>query len=69
LVPVEIFPAAALVKKGHKLRVAISASNQAMGIWPTPAQQEANGNVSTILSDPAHPSSVVLPVVPASVLN
>jgi putative CocE/NonD family hydrolase len=69
LVPVEIFPAAALVKKGHKLRVAISASNQAMGIWPTPQQLQANGNVSTILNDPAHPSSVVLPVVPASVLN
>ncbi|MEY4766711.1 MAG: hypothetical protein RI907_3384 [Pseudomonadota bacterium] len=69
LVPVEVFPAAVLVKKGQKLRVAISASNQAMGIWPTPQQQEANGNVSTILNDAAHPSSVVLPVVPASVLK
>ena len=69
LVPVEVFPAAALIKKGHKLRVAISASNQAMGIWPTPQQAEANGNVSTILNDAAHPSSVVLPVVPTSVLN
>ncbi len=69
LVPVEVFPAAALIKKGHKLRVAISASNQAMGIWPTPQQQEATGNVSTILSDAAHPSSVVLPVVPTSELK
>ena len=69
LVPVEVFPAAALIKKGHKLRVAISASNQAMGIWPNPQQLEANGNVSTILNDAAHPSSVVLPVVPTSVLN
>jgi putative CocE/NonD family hydrolase len=69
LVPVEIFPAATLLKKGHKLRVAISASNQAMGIWPTPQQLQANGNVSTILNDAAHPSSVVLPVVPTSVLN
>ena len=69
LVPVEIFPAAALVRKGHKLRIAISASNQAEGVWPTPQQGSVNGNVSTILSDPSHPSSVVLPVVPASALN
>ncbi len=69
LVPVEVFPAAVLVKKGQKLRVAISASNQAMGIWPTPQQAEANGNVSTILNDAAHPSSVVLPVVPTTALQ
>jgi len=69
LVPVEVFPQAALLKKGHKLRVAISASNQAMGIWPTPQQLEANGNVSTILNDAAHPSSVVLPVVPTTALQ
>jgi len=69
LVPVEVFPAAALIRKGHKLRIAISASNQAAGVWPTPQQANANGNVTTILSDPAHPSSVVLPVVPTSALN
>ena len=69
LVQVEVFPAAALIRKGHKLRVAISASNQAMGVWSTPQQALANGNVSTILSTPSYPSSVVLPVVPASALN
>jgi len=69
LVPVEVFPAAALVEKGHKLRVAISASNQAMGIWPTPQQARANGNVVTVYNDAAHPSSVVLPIVPTSALN
>ncbi len=69
LVQVEVFPAAALIRKGHKLRVAISASNQAMGVWSTPQQALANGNVSTILSTPAYPSSVVLPVVPVSALN
>jgi putative CocE/NonD family hydrolase len=69
LVPVEVFPAAALIRKGHKLRIAISASNQAEGVWPTPQQVLANGNVSTILNDPTHPSSVVLPVVPSSALN
>ncbi|MBH1987936.1 MAG: CocE/NonD family hydrolase [Burkholderiales bacterium] len=69
LVPVEVFPAAALIRKGNKLRIAISASNQAMGVWPAPQQERANGNVSTIYNDPARPSSVVLPVVPASALN
>lgn len=69
LVSVEVFPAAALIRKGHKLRVAISASNQAQGIWSTPQQAAANGNVSTIYSDPNRPSSVVLPLVPASVLK
>jgi putative CocE/NonD family hydrolase len=69
LVPVEIFPAATLVRKGHKLRIAISASNQAEGVWPTPQQAQAAGGVSTIYSDPSHPSSVVLPVVPTSALN
>jgi putative CocE/NonD family hydrolase len=69
LVPVEIFPAAVLVRAGHRLRISISASNQTQGIWTTPQQALANGNVSTILNDPGHPSSVVLPVVPASVLR
>lgn len=69
LVPVEVFPAAAVIRKGSKLRIAISASNQAQGVWPQPQQLNANGNISTILSGPNYPSSVVLPVVPASALN
>ncbi|SEL93044.1 hypothetical protein SAMN05216359_12717 [Roseateles sp. YR242] len=69
LVPVEIFPVAALIKAGHKLRIAISASNQAQGIWPLDQQALANGNVSTIHTDAARPSSVVLPVVPTGELN
>lgn len=69
LVPVEVFPAAALIRKGHKLRIAISASNQAQGIWPTPQQLKANGNVSTIYNDPSRPSSLVLPLVPVSALK
>jgi len=69
LVPVEVFPTAALIRAGQKLRVAISASNQAQGIWSVDRQVEADGNVSTILSSPAHPSSIVLPVVPRSALK
>jgi putative CocE/NonD family hydrolase len=69
LVPVEVFPTAALIRVGHKLRISISSSNQAEGVWSTPQQGTAAGNVSTIYNDAAHPSNVVLPVVPASALN
>lgn len=69
LVPVEIFPAAALIRAGHRLRISISASNQAQGIWPLPLQEQVGGNVITIHNDSKYPSSVVLPVVPASELN
>ena len=68
-VPVEIFPIAAVIKPGHKLRVSISASNQAQGIWPTPSQALANGGVTTLYNDAAHPSSVVLPVLPNTLLQ
>src|SRR5690606_11468746 len=69
LVPVEIFPNAALIRAGHKLRIAISASNQAQGVWALPNQSNAAGNVTTILNSAQHPSSIVLPVVPTSALN
>lgn len=69
LVRVEIFPAAALLRYGHRLRVAISASNQAQGVWSLPDQAEAAGNVTTIYNEPKYPSSIVVPVVPASELN
>lgn len=65
-VPVEIFPAAAVIKTGHKLRISISASNQAQGVWSYPAQALANGGVTTIYSDASRPSSVVLPVLPSA---
>ncbi|HET6787027.1 MAG TPA: CocE/NonD family hydrolase, partial [Aquabacterium sp.] len=43
LVPVEVFPAAAVVRKGQRLRVAISASNQAQGVWSKPQEAKAVG--------------------------
>jgi putative CocE/NonD family hydrolase len=67
--PIEVFPAAALIRSGHRLRIAISSSNQAQGGWATPDQTAANGGVSTIYSNAAHPSSIVLPVVPTRALN
>ncbi|MBI5897081.1 MAG: CocE/NonD family hydrolase [Desulfobacterales bacterium] len=69
LVQVEIFPAAALIRAGHRLRIAISASNQVMGIWPLPQQAKAKGNVTKIYNDPKRPSSLVVLTVPSSELK
>jgi predicted acyl esterase len=69
LLPVEVFHAAALIRAGHRLSISISSSNQAQGGWSRAAQPQATGGVSTIYNDVDHPSSIVLPVVPASVLQ
>lgn len=68
LVPVEIFPTSALIAKGHKLRVAVGASDLPQGVPPVPTLLQSLVGVLTIYTDAAHPSSVVLPVVPASAL-
>lgn len=69
LMPVEIFPTSALIKAGHKLRISVGPSDFPHGLPPVP--NLVNGLVGglTIYSDAAHPSSVVLPVVPASALQ
>jgi putative CocE/NonD family hydrolase len=59
---VEVFPFGALLRKGSALRVSIEAPTALPELWafaafPTPA-------VNTVLSDAAHPSRLVLPVVP-----
>lgn len=69
LVPVEIFPTSALIAKGHKLRIAVGASNLPQGVPPIPTLLQSLVGVLTIHSDAEHPSSVVLPVVPASALQ
>lgn len=68
-VAVEVFATSALIAKGHKLRVAVSASNLPQGVPPIPTLLQSLAGVLTIHSDAAHPSSVVLPVVPASALD
>ncbi|WP_436286644.1 CocE/NonD family hydrolase [Solimonas terrae] len=69
LVPVEIFATSALIAKGHKLRVAVGASDLPQGVPPVPTLLQSLAGALTIYSDAAHPSSVVLPVVPASALQ
>ncbi|MGH8443612.1 MAG: CocE/NonD family hydrolase C-terminal non-catalytic domain-containing protein, partial [Solimonas sp.] len=69
LVPVEIFATSAMIAKGHSLRVAVGASDLPQGVPPIPTLLQSLLGVLTIHSDAGHPSSVVLPVVPASALN
>ena len=66
---IEIFPTSALIRKGHKLRISISPSNQAQAILNYPRQAMAEGGITRIHMSPDFPSSVVLPVVPTSILN
>lgn len=68
-VTVEVFPTSALIAKGHRLRVSVGASDLPQGVPPLPTLLKSLAGVLTIHSDAAHPSSVVLPVVPASALH
>ena len=69
LLSVEVFPLSALIAKGHQLRISIAASNVAQGLPPLPTLAKGAVGAITVYSDAAHPSSVVLPVVPASALK
>jgi putative CocE/NonD family hydrolase len=69
LVPVEIFSTSALIAKGHKLRVSVGASDLPQGVPPIPTLLQSLVGVLTIYSSATMPSSVVIPVVPASALN
>ena len=69
MVPVEVFQTSALIAKGHRLRIAVSASNLPQGVPPIPTLLQSLAGVLTIYSDAARPSSVVIPVVPASALT
>ena len=68
-VPVEIFPTSALIRKGHKLRISVGASNFPFGLMPAPDLAQSAAGVLSIYSDAEHPSSIVLPVVPAQALE
>lgn len=66
---IEIFPTSAMIRKGNKLRISISPSNQAQGMLNRPRQEMAAGGITTIHNSPKYPSSIVLPIVPLSALN
>jgi predicted acyl esterase len=60
---VEVFPTSAAIARGHRLRVTISPYDVPHALPPLPAELDALGSTVTVLSDAAHPSSVVFPVV------
>jgi len=68
-VPVEIFPTSALIQKGHRLRISVGASNFPFATMPIPTLAQSIAGVMSIYNDAEHPSSVVLPVVPAALLQ
>jgi hypothetical protein len=59
---VEVFPFGALLRKGSRLRVTVEAPTVLPELWAFAAYPVAG--VNTIYSDAAHPSRLVLPVVP-----
>ncbi|HSW13299.1 MAG TPA: CocE/NonD family hydrolase [Solimonas sp.] len=68
-VPVEIFPTSALIKKGHRLRISVGASNFPFASMPVAGLLQSLAGLMRIYNDPDHPSSIVLPVVPTTALH
>ncbi|WP_029918678.1 CocE/NonD family hydrolase [Nevskia soli] len=68
-VQVEIFPTSAVIQAGHKLRIAVGASDFPHGLPPLPDLVQSILGVLSIYSDAEHPSKVVLPVVPVSAIQ
>ena len=69
LVPVEIFPTSALIKKGNRLRISVGASNFPFATMPVPGLLDSALGLLSIYREPQFASSIVLPVVPISALT
>ena len=65
LLPVEVFPTSAAIAPGHRLRVTVAPYDVPHALPAAPAMLNTLGGTVTVLSDAAHPSSVVLPIVAA----
>lgn len=66
LLNVEVFPTSMVVPAGSSLRLAIAASDFPHGLPPVVDLVDQLLGVYELLTDPEHPSSVVVPVVPIS---
>jgi putative CocE/NonD family hydrolase len=64
LLPVEVFPTSAAIAKGHRIRIVITPMDVPHALPPLTTAIDAVGATVTLLHDAAHPSSVVLPIVP-----
>jgi putative CocE/NonD family hydrolase len=58
---VEVFPVRATIKAGHALRVTVAPSDFPHQVPPVPQLLAGLGGQVSVLTDPAHPSSVTLP--------
>ena len=58
-----MFPTSALIPAGHRLRVTVAAFDVPHALPPLPSGVASLGGPVTVLSDAAHPSSIVLPIV------
>lgn len=65
-VDVELFPTAAVVPAGHRLRVSIGAADVPHALSPLPDLAATLLQVTTVETGPDTPSAIVLPVVGAS---
>jgi putative CocE/NonD family hydrolase len=63
LLPVEVFPTSFSLAPGHRLRITVSPFDVPHALPPLPIGLRTLGGTVRILSDAAHPSSVVLPVI------
>lgn len=62
---VEVFPTNAVIKAGHRLRITVAPSDFPHSIPPLPQLLDSLAGIVSVHHDPAHRSSVTLPVVGA----
>ena len=67
-VQVEVFPTSFVIRAGHRLRVAVGTSDFPHGLPPVAGLLDQLLGVLRIYSDAAHPSRVIVPLVPATAL-
>ena len=66
-VPVEIFPTSAVIRAGHRLRIAVGTGNLPEGVVTgLPGVLELSPGATMVYQDTSHPSSILLPAAPAS---
>ncbi|HEY0972985.1 MAG TPA: CocE/NonD family hydrolase [Solimonas sp.] len=68
-VPVEVFQTSALIRKGHRLRISVGAANFPFAAMPLPSLLPSAAGILSVYHDAEQASSVVLPVVPARLLD
>jgi uncharacterized protein len=65
-VDVEVFPTNWVLEAGHRLRIVVDPADFPHAVPPLPALLSRLGGQVQVLTDPAHPSAVELPVVGSS---